>query len=202
MTVSIRLLSSLLLVLFLLFGTGTAAFAHGFVVNFLPTNLSSWNTYGSPSVSSSQVTLQGTDREWVYIDIDAEHINEAYIVLAAYVDKVDTRSGLSISDKARSGNPYLYAYYLDQNGKILKYLTGAEMMSTTRPESDHVVYGIFPTISGTKSIRVFLKQSSVQNITNSGVDVSFVRPILLEANNKKEAHTLVRDFAKQLFFFR
>jgi hypothetical protein len=196
MTVSTRIFSSLLLAVFVLSSSATATLAHSIVRNHLPWNLTTWSTYGSPTVTASQITLQGADREWVYVDIDASRIDEAYILLAAYVDKDDTRSNLSSADKTRSGNPYLYAYYLDRNGKVQRYLTGSEVIATTHAGSDFVTYGIFPTISGTKTIRVFLKQSSVKNISNSGVNVSFVKPVLLEAASRHEAREILADFAK------
>ncbi|TAL50782.1 hypothetical protein EPN81_01740 [Patescibacteria group bacterium] len=202
MTVSTRFFNTVLLALFVLMSMAPVAFAHSTEVNFLPTNLTSWKTYGSPWVSSSQVTLQGSDKEWAYVDIDADHVDEAYIVLATYVDKDDSRSNMSSSDKSRSGNPYLYAYYFDKDGKIQKYLSGTDVMSTTRSGSDQVVYGTFPTVSGTETIRVFLKQSSVKNLSNSGVNVTFVQPILLEANSLSEARGLVQDFARLNLSYR
>jgi hypothetical protein len=194
LTMGVR--TSLLAVLILSFLVSPAS-AHEVVKSVLPANLNSWSTYGTPSVSSTSVTLQGSDRELVYIDINARNMDKAYVVLAAYVSKQDTRRAYSQADRNRSGNPYLYVYYLDRNGKIIKYLSGTQTINTTRSDSDHVVYGVFPTMSGTKTIRVFLKQSSVKNISNSGVDVSFMSPILVEASSKAKAKEIVSAFASQ-----
>lgn len=202
MTVSKRIFTSLFLVGFVLASSVTPTLAHSIGGNHLPWNLTTWSTYGTPTVTAGQITLQGADREWAYVDIDATRIDEAYILLAAYVDKDDTRLNLSSADKTRSGNPYMYAYYLDRNGKVQRYLTGSEVVSTTHTGSDFVTYGIFPTVSGIKTIRVFLKQGSVKNISNSGVNVSFVKPVLLEASSRHEARELLADFAKMDLSYR
>ncbi len=197
MTVSKQFLNSIFLAIFVLFSTVPVALAHESTTSFLPASLNSWTIYGSPSVSSDKVTIEGSQREWAYIDIDARDIDSAYILLAAYADKSDNRSSYSSSDRSRSGNPYLYAYYMDVNGKIQKYLTGLDTKTTTRSDSDYVVYGIFPNLSGTKTIRVFLKQSSVKNISNSGADVSFMKPILIETTSNSRAMDLLNAYAAQ-----
>ncbi len=124
-------------------------------------------------------------------------MNAAYILLAAYTDKDDSRSSYSVSDKGRTGNPYLYAYYLDKNNKIKKYLTGSSTVGTSRSGFDNVVYGVFPTMSGVKTIRVFLKQSSVKNFSNAGVDVTFARPVLIEASSKSVANDLLEKYRRE-----
>lgn len=197
MTVTQRFFNSALLVVFVLFSTVPVALAHTSTTAYLPANLNTWSTYGSPTVSMGKVTIEGSQREWVYVDISAKDIDSSHILIASYADKSDSRTSYSASDRARSGNPYLYAYYLDSNGKILKYLSGTDTKATSRPDSDYVVYGIFPTVSGTKTIRVFLKQSSVKNISNSGANVSFMKPILVEASSAKNATDLLSAYAAQ-----
>lgn len=196
MKASLRFFSSVALSITLLFGGVLGVSAHGLFKNALPENLRTWSTYGSPRVTSTSVTLHGADREWVYVDIDADRIDEAYIVLAAYVDKDDSRTAYSSTDRNRSGNPYLYAYYLHKNGTIKKYLSGSDLLATTHRGSDNVVYGIFPTVSGTETIRVFLKQSSVKNISHAKVNVTFEKPVLFEASTYRQARELVQDYAR------
>lgn len=197
MTVTQRFFNSALLAVFVLFSTVPVALAHTSATAYLPSNLNSWSTYGSPTVSMGRVTIEGSQREWAYVDISAKDIDSSHILIASYADKSDSRTSYSISDRARSGNPYLYAYYLDSNGKILKYLSGTNTRTTSRPDSDYVVYGIFPTVSGTKTIRVFLKQTSVKNISNSGANVSFMKPILVEASSSSKATDLLNAYAAQ-----
>ncbi|MBI4592494.1 carbohydrate binding domain-containing protein [Candidatus Uhrbacteria bacterium] len=197
MTVSTRLFNSAFLAIFVLFSTVPGVLAHASATTYLPSNLNSWSTYGSPTVSSDKVTIEGSQREWSYVDISAKDIDSSYILIASYADKSDSRTSYSSTDRSRSGNPYLYAYYLDSNGKIQKYLSGTDTKSTTRSDSDYVVYGIFPTVSGTKTIRVFLKQTSVKNISNSGANVAFMKPVLIEANSQSDAADLLSDFAAQ-----
>lgn len=197
MTTTQRLFHSLLLGVFVLFSTVPTALAHTPAISFLPSSFNSWSTHGSPTVSSDEVTLEGSQREWTYIDISTKDIDSAYVLIAAYADKSDTRTSYSSWDRSRSGNPYIYGYYLDGNGKILRYLSGTSTKSTTRSDSDYVVYGVFPTVRNTKTIRVFLKQSSVQNISNSGVNVSFMKPVLFEATSLSNATNLLNDYASQ-----
>lgn len=197
MTATQRLFNSVFLAIFVLFSTVPAVLAHASATTYLPSNLNSWSTYGSPTVSSDKVMIEGSQREWAYVDINAKDIDSSYILIASYADKSDSRTSYSSSDLARSGNPYLYAYDLDSNGKILKYLTGSSTKTTTRSDSDYVVYGIFPTVSGTKTIRVFLKQSSVKNISNSGANVSFMMPVLIEGSSSSNATDLLNAYADQ-----
>lgn len=197
MTVSTRFVNSLFLAVFVLFNSVPAVLAHTSVTSLLPSSLNSWSTYGSPTVSSDKVTIQGSQREWAYVDISAKDIDSSHILIASYADKSDGRTAYSASDRNRSGNPYLYAYYLNSNGKILKYLSGTDTKATSRPDSDYVVYGIFPTVSGTKTIRMFLKQTSIKNISNSGANVSFMKPILVEASSSSKATDLLNAYAAQ-----
>lgn len=201
MTVSTRLINSIFLAVFVLFSTVPAILAQTTATTYLPSSFNSWSTYGSPTISSDKATIEGSQREWVYVDISAKDIDSSYILIASYADKSDSRTSYSSSDKDRSGNPYIYAYYLDSNGKILKYLTGSSTKTTTRSDSDYVVYGIFPTVSNTKSIRVFLKQSSVKNISNSGVNISFMKPVLMKASSSSEAEGFVKSYASQSLSF-
>jgi len=202
MTVSTRFLISLLLSVLIFSSVGNTVFAHQMTVNNLPSDLTSWKTYGSPLVSSSGALLHGSGKEWVSVDIDADEINQSYMVFAAYVHKDDKRAHMKASDKVRSGNPYLYAYALDRQGKIKKYMTGADIMSISRSRGVHVVYGIFPRNSGIETIRVFLKQSSVKNLSNEGVNVTFMSPIFLEAQSRQQAQDLVQDFANLNLSYR
>lgn len=197
MTVAKRLFNSVFLAIFVLFSTVPAVLAHTLATTYLPLNLNSWSTYGSPTVSSNKLTIEGSQREWAYVDISARDIDSSYILIASYTDKSDGRTSYSTSDRNRSGNPYLYAYYLDSSGKIQKYLTASDTKSTTRSDSDYVVYGIFPTVSDTKTIRVFLKQSSVKNISNSGVNVSFMKPVLIESSSLNKATDILNAYAGQ-----
>lgn len=197
MTVTQRFFNSAFLAVFVLFSSVPVALAHTSATTYLPSSLNTWSTYGSPTVSSDRVTIEGSQREWAYVDISAKDIDSSHILIASYADKSDSRTSYSTADRARSGNPYLYAYYLDSNGKILKYLSGTDTKTTSRPGSDEVVYGIFPTVSGTKTIRVFLKQTSVKNISNSGANVSFMKPILVEASSSSKATDLLSAYAAQ-----
>lgn len=179
------------------FGFLPGVFAYDSATTHLPSSINSWNTYGSPAIFGDRITLVGSKKQGAFFDIDAKDLKEDYILIASYVDKDDSRPSYSSSDRKRSGNPYLYGYYIDKQGNILKYLTGSETISTSRSNADSVVYGIFPPMSKTKTIRIFLKQSSVKNISNSGVDVTFIKPILVSASSTSRAKDLLSAYADQ-----
>jgi hypothetical protein len=197
MTNFLRAVSSGIVAFSMLLNLVPTVSAHEQTTSFLPTAFSSWSTFGSPSVFTDRVTVEGSQREWVWIDLDARYVDENYVVIASYADKSDDRFTMSSANRSRSGNPYIYAYLMDGNGRIQKYLSGTTTMSTSRADSDYVVYGIFPTVANIKTIRVFLKQSSVKNITNSGANVSFMRPILAEASSNARANEIVNAYANQ-----
>ncbi len=119
------------------------------------------------------------------------------MLIAAYADKSDNRPSLSTADRSRSGNPYLYAYLMDANGKIQKYLSGTTTVVTNRPDADYVVYGIFPIAANTRTIRVFLKQSGVMNVSNAGANVTFLRPILVGTSSTTRAKQVLDAYASQ-----
>lgn len=185
------------LIFSLFFSLIPAVSAHQDTTTYLPASFSSWSTFGSPSVSSDHVVLKGSQKEWVYIDLKATDIDESYFAIASYVDKSDSRTSYTATQRNNSGNPYIYAYEIDGNGKIVKYLSGTLLMSTTRSDSDHVVYGIFSRDSRMNTIRVFMKQTSVSDFNNSGANVEFTRPILIEASSAARARDLVISYAYQ-----
>lgn len=166
----------------------------------LPELGSAWSRYGAPTFSKEAVTLYGSSSQWAHVDVLASSVKESYIIFAAYAKKDDSRTRYSSSDRARSGNPYFYAYQMDKSGKILKYLSGTNTVSTTRSGYDYVVYGIFPKVQA-ETIRVFLKQSGVKGISNSGVNVTFEKPVLLSASSESIATSIVNDYAKQQLSF-
>ncbi|MBI4437764.1 hypothetical protein HY631_02330 [Candidatus Uhrbacteria bacterium] len=174
-----------------------SASAHQSVTSYLPASFSTWSTYGSPSVSSDRALIEGAQSEWVWIDLDASELAASTIAIASYADKSDRRTSGTASQRNSSGNPYIYAYAMDGNGKIVKYLSGTSLMATTRADADQVVFGIFPIMSGVKTVRVFLKQTSVNGISNTGADVAFMRPVLVKAPSGGRAMDLVKAYARQ-----
>lgn len=172
----------------------SAVFAQTTATNYLPA-LSQWTSYGTTSVGTDNVRLSGGSQGWVYIDIDASKVSGSYLAIAAHANKSDSRSS-NLSKRSTSGNPYLYVYLMDSNKKIKKYLTGDTTTSSSRSDSDRVVYGIFPIESKTSTIRVFMMQSSVKNVSNTGANVTFTKPVLLSTSSKSSAQTLVDAYAQ------
>ena len=160
--------------------------------NVLP-KLSDWTSYGTTSIGTETVKLTGSSSGWVYVDIEATKVSGSYLVLASHANKSDSRS--FSESKQSSGNPYMYAYLMDSKKKINKYLTADIQTTSSRSDSDRVVYGIFPIESSTKTIRVFLKQSNIKDVSNTGANVTFTKPVLYSASSKSSAQTLLDQYA-------
>jgi hypothetical protein len=197
MTNILRPIFSAILATSLFLSIVPVVYAHEQATTFLPVGITNWSSFGSPSIFIDRVTLEGNQREWVWVDLDARYFDDNHIAIASFASKFDGRSSMSSTNRSRSGNPYIYAYLIGANGKIQKYLSGTTTITTTRSDSDYVVYGVFPILPNVKTIRVFLKQSSVKNLTNAGADVSFRQPIAVKANSAARAKEIVTAYANQ-----
>ncbi len=191
---TIKKFSAVLLALSFVITPMSAVFARTTTTTYLPA-LSQWTRSGSTSVGSESVTLTGGSQGWVFVDIDARRVNGSYLAVAAFANKSDTRSWNSSQNRS-SGNPYLYAYLMDANKRIKKYITADTTTSSSRNDSDRVVYGIFPIESDTSTIRVFLMQSSMKDVSNYGANVTFTNPVLLSASTNASVQTLVNAYAQ------
>jgi hypothetical protein len=184
--------AGLLVVAFIVSPTNTV-FARTSATNYLPA-LTQWTSYGTTSVDSETARLTGGSQGWVYVDLDASEVGGSYLVVASNANKSDKRSS-NLLKRSVSGNPYIYAYMMDSKKKIKKYQSGTLTTTSSQLDSDRVVYGIFPIESGTSTIRVFLMQSSVKNVSNYGANVTFTKPALLSTSSRSSAQTLVDDYA-------
>ena len=171
---------------FVVFPT-SIAFAKTVPKNLAP-ELSAWSTYGTASIKDQNVTLTGGYSGWVYTDINVEKMRGSYLVLASHAKKSDSRK--TSVDASRSGNPYIYGYLMNSKKKIKNYVTG-----DTRT-TDNVIYTIVPVGSEIKTLRMFLKQSSVKDISNKGANVTFSNPVIYSAESEKEAKKLIAVYSQ------
>lgn len=188
-----NIIISVFLAISFLFSPIHSAFAHTEPTNYLP-KLSNWTSYGTTNVGFETVKLTGSSSGWVYVDIDASKLNGSYTVIASHAIKSDSRT-YNVSTQRSSGNPYMYVYLMNSKNKIEKYITADAQMSSSRTDSDRVVYGIFPVDTNTKTIRLFLKQSSIKNVSNTGANVTFTNPVLYSASSKVSVQTLLDEYA-------
>ena len=176
----------------------TAAFAHpatsGNVVSW-----SSWKTYGNASVDKSEHVITLTEKEgeseYAYQDVSASaHINE-YVTFASYTLAEDVRSGGDIT-----GLPYLYAYALDKNGKVLSYMQGQHMLHDDSTDDGEwtVSYGTFRVPTKAKTIRFFVKQASESGETKDGDDAKFFEPGVYFTSTSSSGSSVVSRYKSNL----
>lgn len=81
-------------------------------------------------------------------------------------------------DGSITGLPYLYGYMMvDANprgGRILSYLQGQQMVSSSKKENEWVTaWGIFPIPTGSGAIRFFLNQAERKDVPQNGSAARF-----------------------------
>ncbi len=164
-----------------------AVFAKTVPSNLAP-DVNDWKTYGTAEVKNHSVNLSGGSSGWAYTDINVEKMRGSYLVLASHAKKSDSRK--TSVDASRSGNPYIYGYLMNSKKKIKNYVTG-----DTRT-TDNVIYTIVPVGSEIKTLRMFLKQSSVKDVSNKGANVTFSNPVIYSAESEKEAKKLIAVYSQ------
>lgn len=101
------------------------------------------------------------------------------------------------ADGSITGLPYLYGYMMveanPRGGRILSYLQGQQMVSSSRKENEWVTaWGIFPIPAGTGAIRFFLNQAERRDVPQNGSAARFDDLGLYIFATEDEA----RDFVK------
>jgi hypothetical protein len=169
---------TLLLLCVLLF----ASFANAQPANLLKNpnaddGANGWRVYG-------KATVEQTDNgNWRFVVRNAGYFLQEAILPDGSDGKYALLIGRLSSERINAdglitGLPYLYGYMMaDANargGRILSYLQGQQMVSSSRKENEWVTaWGIFQIPAGTGAIRFFLKQAERKDLPQNGSAARF-----------------------------
>ena len=136
-----------------------------------------WRVYGKATVEQ---TDDGNSR---FVVRDKGHFFQDVILPDGSAGKYALLIGRVSSERINAdgsitGLPYLYGYMMvDANprgGRILSYLQGQQMVSSSRKENDWVTaWGIFQIPAGTGAIRFFLNQAERKDLPQNGSAARF-----------------------------
>jgi hypothetical protein len=187
-----------------LVGSPTAAFARVNVdvdeTDYAP-YVGDWNEYGETDVlSDGRVRLESYKSRtgYAYTDVDVSRRHEGdYAVFIAYTRAEKPQPALANGAENIAGLPYLYGYFLDDDGRINEYFTNSYM------RHDHgvhweVTYGYMPVPDDTESVRLFLKQASRNGTEADGRDAWFYRPGLFFVESRDEVRDIVEAYEDEL----
>lgn len=170
--------------------------------NYAPA-VSSWNESGEADVlSDGRVRLESYKSRDGYVttDVDVPSRNQDdYALFISY-----TRAEQPYADSASgaeniAGLPYLYGYFLDEDGGVNEYFTNQYM----RHDADggtywQVTYGYMVVPDDTETIRLFLKQASRNGVTADGRDAWFYKPALYYTESKNDVSDIVDAYEDEL----
>ncbi len=146
------------------------AMTHNNVSTNLLDRVSTWKTNGGVSVASDgtvTLTENGSENEDAYKDV-AVHGRGGDMAVFRAETKAETVRANDIT-----GLPYLYAYAMNKDGKILAYFQGQHMLHAGTAGAWQVNGGSFRIPKGTATIRYFLSQAEKQGSSKNGDDAMF-----------------------------
>ncbi len=168
--------------------------------NFAPA-VSSWVEYGNVDVLSDgrvRITQDGTQTGHLYTDVSIPNSDD-YITFISYTRAENPYPNFSNGVENISGLPYLYAYFLDKDGKIVEYISESSMrQSADRGKTWQVTYGTVDVPSTAKSLRLFLKQATYSGVTPDGRAAAFYKPGLYFVDSTLEASKIVNAYSDEL----
>lgn len=156
-----------------------ASMHDGSRVNILD-RVSTWKTNGGVNVAGDgtvTLTENGSESEDAYKDV-AVHGRGGDMAVFRAETKAETVRANDIT-----GLPYLYAYAMNKDGKILAYFQGQHMLHAGTADSWQVNSGKFRIPEGTATIRYFLSQAEKQGSAKNGDDAMF-RNVSLKIVNR------------------
>lgn len=169
-------------ILFLVFVLLFNSFANAQSTNLLKNpkaddGANGWTVYGKATVEQ---TDDGNSR---FVVRNTGHFAQDVILPAGSDGKYALLIGRVSSerinaDAAITGLPYLYGYMMvDANprgGRVLSYLQGQQMLSSSRKENEWVTaWGIFQIPAGSGAIRFFLNQAERKDLPQNGSAARF-----------------------------
>jgi len=166
--------------------------------------VSNWTKYGNVEVLNDgrvKVTENRNQDGHLYTDVSIpSKFEDDYVVFVSFTRAEKPYSNYSDGGENISGLPVLSAYFLDNKGKILEYVTD---VSTMRQKSSdgtywHVSYGIVEVENNSQSMRLFLDQASSALTTADGRAAWFYKPGLFFTESKSDATDIVEAYKNEL----
>lgn len=164
------------------------------LVNLLD-SAGSWKTNGSVRIAADgtiTLTENDSESEHAYKDVDVTGRGGDSAVLIAYT-KAERVRGNDIT-----GLPYLYAYAMNKDGKILAYLQGQQMLHAGKSGEWQVNHGTFRLPQGTTTVRYFVEQAEKQGSLKKGDDAMFKKTALYVVENASRTQDAVRNYRSKL----
>lgn len=170
--------------------------------NYAPA-VSSWDEFGEADVlSDGRVRLESTKSRDGYVtaDVDVPSRNQDdYALYISYTRAEQPYADLASGAENIAGVPYLYGYFLDDDGDVEEYFTNEYMRHDTEDGTYwQVTYGYMSIPDDTETIRLFLKQASRNGITPDGRDAWFYKPALFFLDSKSEIRDVVDAYEDEL----
>lgn len=172
-------------------------------INYAP-NVSSWTQYGNADVYSDGraiITHDSHQDGHVYTDVNIPSSAEGdYAVFVSFTRAEKPYSNYSDGGENISGLPSLSAYFLDDDDKIVEYMTNISSMrqKSSNGTSWHVSYGIVDVPNDSESMRLFLQQASSSLTTADGRAAWFYKPGLYFVDSKNDASAIVSAYRSKL----
>ncbi len=205
---NMRQIISLFAILFTLSGLVPVARASHTVdvdtneTNYVP-SVDDWTEYGAADVLSDdrvQISKTSSRDGYVYTDVDVSSGNEDdYALFVSFTRAEDPYSDLSSGEENIAGLPYLYAYFLDDDGEVIEYMQGSTMRQyAANGDAWNVRWGYMSVPDDTESMRLFLKQASRVGTTSDGRDAWFYQPALYFLDSTSEVSDVVDEYYNEL----
>lgn len=156
---------------------------------------SNWKTNGGVSIASDgtiTLTENGSESEHAYTDVAVAGRGGDFAVLIAYTKAERVRTN------DITGLPYLYAYAMNKDGKILAYLQGQQMLHAGKSGEWQVNHGTFRLPAGTTTVRYFVEQAEKQGSAKKGDDAMFKKTALYVVENASRTQDAVRNYRSSL----
>ncbi|OGL95213.1 hypothetical protein A2348_02745 [Candidatus Uhrbacteria bacterium RIFOXYB12_FULL_58_10] len=164
---------------------------------------SSWTQSGEADVlSDGRVRLESTKKRDGYVstdvDVSRSH-NTDYALFISYTRAEKPYANLASGAENIAGLPYLYGYFLNDDGDVNEYFTNSYMRHDVQDGTYwQVTYGYMVVPKDTEAIRLFLKQASRNGTDADGRDAWFYKPGLYFVEGKNEVRSIVNAYEDEL----
>lgn len=149
------------------------------------------------------VTLSSTRRHadsFTFDDVELDARDEGdYALFIAFTRAEDPHSNLSNGTENIAGLPYLYAYFLDEDGGVLEYVGDDSMRHRASAGTAwRVTYGVERVPDDAEGIRFFLKQGARNGVEADGRSAYFYDTGLYVVDNMSDVADVVDAYQDAL----